>query len=302
MNYTLPPWLNPSAAQGYGELAGQASRAALSAQLQREKMSQEAAQFSVEAQQRSQQTAATMAARQQQIEQEHQMEQQKIAIEQQYKQQQISLQTQDMDLANKQFQAKTEEAAKKFTANQAFQKAVMPKDQGGEGLTTTQAALKYMSPYMTGTELGRLSALPGDFKPGNTFAIPNSPESLVQVSPTRWEKYASIPQAITNAPTALPVSDPQGNDVGHVIQIPGQKPIFRGKTGSGDDLETMLKKRQQEKGGGNVSTAVDKPKANEVTRITKNGGTAVFDATTKKFIRWVTPPPAAQPEAANATD
>jgi hypothetical protein len=256
-NYPIPPWLNPSAAQGYGALAGEASRAELSAEIQREKMSQEAAQSSIEMQQRSQEIAAANEAKKQQLDYEHQMEQQKNAIEQQYRQQQIGLQTQDLDLAKKQFQAKTEEASKKFTANQAFQKAVLPKEQGGEGLTPTQAALKYMSPYMTGTELGRLAALPGDFKPGNTFAIPNSPESLVQVSPTRWEKYATIPQTLTNAPTALPVSDPEGNDVGHVIQIPGQKPIFRGKTGSGDDIETILKKRQQEK---NKSTAVDTKK------------------------------------------
>ena len=255
-NYPIPPWLNPAAAQGYGELAGQASRAALSAEIAREKMSQEAAMTSIEMQQRSQQIAAANEAKKQQLDYEHQMEQQKIAIDQAYHQQQIGLQAQDLDLAQKQFQAKTNEAAKKFTANQAFQKAILPKDQGGEGLTTTQAALKYMAPYMTGTELGRLSALPGDFKPGNTFAIPNSPESLVQVSPTRWEKYATIPQTLTNAPTALPVSDPEGNDVGHVIQIPGQKPIFRGKTSSGDDIETILKKRQQAK---EKSTAVDKP-------------------------------------------
>ena len=254
-NYTLPQWLEPSAAQGYGELAGQAQRAALSAQLQREEMSQRAAQAGMEAQQRSQQTAAEMAARQQQLEQEHQMEQQKIAIDQAYKQQQVGLQAQDMDLAQKQFEAKTQEAAQKFTAHQAFQKAMIPKEQGGEGLTPTQAALKYMASSMTGTELGRLAALPGDFKPGNTFAIPNSSEGLVQAGPNRWEKYATIPQTLTNAPTALPVSDTEGNDVGHVIQIPGQKPIFRGKTSSGDSIETILKKRQQAKG--NVSTAVD---------------------------------------------
>ncbi len=256
-NYPIPPWLNPSAAQGYGEIAGQANRAALSAQLEREQLSQKAAQFSIEAQQRSEETAAANAARQQQLDVEHQMEQQKIAIEQSYKQQQVGLQAADLDLAQKQFQAKTDQASRQYTANQAFQKAILPKEQGGEGLSTTQAALKYMSPYMTGTELGRLAATPADFKPGNTFPIPNSPEGLVQVAPNRWVKYASTPQTLTEAPTALPVPDTEGNTVGHVIQLPGQKPIYREKTGTGDSIDEILKKRLQEK---NKSTTVDKPK------------------------------------------
>lgn len=258
-NYPLPPWLTPAAAQGYGELAGQASRAALSAQLEREQMSQKAAEFSVEAQQRSQETAAANAARQEQLNAEHQMEQQKIAIEQAYKQQQVALQAADLDLSQKQFQAKTEDAAKKFTANQAFQKAMLPKDQGGEGLTPTQAALKYISPTMTGTEVGRLAAMPADFKPGNTFAIPNSNEGLVQAGPNRWEKYASIPQTLTNAPPAIPQKDADGNTIGNIVQIPGNKPIFeKTATTSGSDLAALVKKRQEAQGKtGKESTAVD---------------------------------------------
>ena len=256
--YPIPPWLNPSTAQGYGEIAGQAARAALSAQLEREQLSQKAAEFSIEAQQRSQETAASNAARQEQLNQEHQVEQQKIAIEQAYKQQQIGLQTADLDLSQKQFQAKTDQAARQFTANQAFQKAITPKDQGGEGLSTTQAALKYMSPYMTGTELGRLAALPADFKPGNTFAIPGSSgESLVQVSPTRWEKYATIPQTVTDVPPAIPVPDAEGKTIGNVIQIPGQKPHYQTITSKGDDLNELIRKRQEAKAGGKTSTAVD---------------------------------------------
>lgn len=246
MNYPIPPWLTPQAAQGYGSLAGEASRSALSAQLQREEMSQRAAQFSIEAQQRSQQTAAEMQARQEQLNYEHQLEQQKIAMEQAYKQQQVGLQTADLDLANRQFDAKTQDAAKKFTANQAFQKAILPKDQGGEGLNPTQAALRYMAPYMTGTEVGRLAATPPDFKPGNTFPIPNSPEGLVQVAPNRWVKYATIPQTITNAPPAIPQTDAEGNVIGNIVQLPGEKPQYHANTSTGTDLASLIKKRQQE--------------------------------------------------------
>jgi len=261
-NYPIPPWLNPAAAQGYGSLVGEAQRTALSNQMQRDELSQRATQFAIESQQRAQETAAQNAARQEQLNYEHQLEQQKIAIDQAYKQQQVGLQAADLDLAQKQFEAKTQDAAKRFSANQAFQKAILPKDQGGEGLTTTQAALKYMAPYMTGTELGRLAALPGDFKPGNTFAIPGAAnESLVQVSPTRWEKYATIPQTITNPPTAIPVPDPEGNTIGHLIQIPGQKPIYERNTETGNDLASIVKKRQQEQSAPDKkSTAVDPSK------------------------------------------
>jgi hypothetical protein len=294
MPYPIPPWIDPSAAQGYGALAGEASRAALTAQLQRERMSQEAAQSSLEMQQRSQELAAANQAKQEQTAYDHQVDQQKNAIENAYRQQQIGLQTQDLDLAKKQFDAKTQDAAKRFTANQMFQKSMLPTDQGGEGLSATQAALKYMSPYMTGTELGRMAALPGDFKPGNTFSIPNaSNESLVQVAPNRWEKFATVPQAVTNAPTALSVTDTEGKDVGHIVQIPGQKPIFRGSTSSDNKISPQVQAAINKKLGippeqdKPVSTMVDKPKPakNEVIRVV-NGRAAVFDSSTKQFIRW----------------
>lgn len=258
-NYPIPPWLSPSAAQEYGALAGEASRANLSAELQRERMSQEATQFAIESQQRSQQTAAEMQARQEQLNYQHHLEQQKIAIENAYHQQQLGLQAADLDLAQKQFEAKSKDAANKFTANQAFQKAMLPPEQGGEGLSSTQAAIKYIAPYMTGTELARLTAIPTNFKPGATMAIPNSlNEQLVQVGPNRWEKSATIPQTVTNAPTVIPVPDTEGNNLGNVIQIPGQKPIFDKTTKSGEsELDTFLKNRLGKAPDKKVSTAVD---------------------------------------------
>src|ERR1700744_261925 len=173
-DYPLPPWLTPQAAQGWGELAGQAARARLNAGLERERMQQQSAQFAIEAVRRFQQAAAEAKARKEGLEYDHTMEQQKIAIDQQYKQQQLSIAQQDEQLAQQQFAQKTADAAKKFTANQSFQKAILPKEQGGEGLNATEAALKYMAPYMTGTEIGRLSAIPKDFKPGATAEIPNA--------------------------------------------------------------------------------------------------------------------------------
>jgi hypothetical protein len=260
-NYPIPPWLDPSAAQGYGALAQHASSIALDNQMQRDRLSQQAQEFAVDTQQRSQEIAAANAAKQEQLNYEHQLEQQKMQVDQAYKQQQIALDQQSQQLAEKQFAAKTQDAAAKFTANQNFQKAILPKEQGGEGLNAIQAALKYMSPHMTGTEVGRLAALPGDFKPGNTFAIPNaSSESLVQVAPNRWEKYATIPQTVTNVPAAIPVPDASGKTIGNVIQIPGEKPRYENLSSKGDDLDEMIKKRLDAKSGGKASTAVDTKK------------------------------------------
>jgi len=260
-NYPLPPWLSPSAAQGYGELAQHAQSIALDNQIQRDRLSQQASQFAVETQQRSQEIAAANAAKQEQLNYEHQLEQQKMQIEQQYKQQQIALQAQDLDLANKQFQAKTDEAAKKFTANQAFQKAMLPKDQGGEGMTAAAAALKYMSPYMTGTEVGRMAAIPGEFKPGATMAVPNGlNEQLVQVGPNHWVKSATIPKTTTNAPEPIEVTGKDGAVIGYwVIPPAGGAPHWQAKTGTDNGLQGAIDKRKQELAGGTkASTAVDK--------------------------------------------
>lgn len=265
MNYPLPPWLSPSAAQGYGELAQHAASIALDNQMQRDRLSQNAQQFAVETQQREQEIAAANAAKQEQLNYEHQLEQQKMQVEQQYKQQQVALQTQDLDLANRQFQAKTDEAAKKFTANQAFQKAMLPKDQGGEGLSAAQAALKYMSPYMTGTEVGRMAAIPGDFKPGAVMPIPNAlNEQLVQVGPNRWEKSATAPKSVTGTNvTTIPVTSPDGSVIGNyaINPVTGRADLIRPQTGTGTDLQSLVAARQKQLAGGTKpSTAVDKTK------------------------------------------
>lgn len=247
-DYPIPPWLTPQAAHGWGELAGQAARTRLNAELERERMQQQSAQFAIEASMKSQQAAQAAKAQQDAVVYDHMLEQQKIAIEQEYKKQQLSLSQQDEQLAQQQFALKTADAAKKFTANQQFQKAILPKEKGGEGLSATEASLKYMAPYMTGTEIGRLSAIPKDFKPGATAAIPNaSSEGLVQVAPNRWEKFATVPQTVTNAPTAIAVPDESGKTIGHIIQVPGEKPHYQAAGQTKTSPMDLLRERQQGK-------------------------------------------------------
>jgi hypothetical protein len=300
MNYTLPPWLNPSAALGYGELAGAASRAALTAQVERDRMNQEAAMKSVEMQQRSQQVAAENQANKEQLDYQHQMEQQKIAIEQAYHQQEIGLKQQDQDLAERQFQAQTQKAAQSYIGLQKFQQAILPKDQGGEGLSHQEAALKYLAQGMTADAAGRVALTPQPFVP-KVVSLPGPNGTTIdtlQTSPNSVSRIPSPPQSVTNAPTAIPMTDAEGNVTANAYQFPGQKPVIIRKQSDGNSADAILKKRLDERQGkatapGKLSTAVDSGKSGkgEVIRIV-NGKRAVFDSSTKQFIRWADKEPA----------
>lgn len=275
--YPLPPWLSPSASQGWGELEGQAARSRAQIQLERERLSQQAAQAAAESAQRSQEIAVSNKARQDQINYEHLMEQQKVAIDQAYKQQLVGLKQQDMDLADREFAKKTTDAAARFSANQAFQKALLPADQGGEGLDPQKAALKYIAPYMSGTEVGRLASVPGpfslgdaqdisgapgrkaietsrghyqvlnlpeDFQMGQPNTIPGIPgKQAVQTSRGHYQ-IIDVPSTVTNSPNALPVKGDDGETIGYITQIPGEKAHFSANRTSTSDLSSILKARQ----------------------------------------------------------
>lgn len=248
MDYPLPPWLTPQAAQGWGELAGQAARTRLNAQLEQQRMQQQSAQFAIEASQRSAQAAQENQMRQDALNYDHQVEQQKIAIEQNYKQQQLSLQQQDEQLAQQQFAAKTADAAKKFAAQQAFQKAILPKDQGGEGLPATEAALKYLSGSMTGTEVGRLAGQTGnkdEYSPGATMIVPGG-ATMINTGGKRWQVLPQAPPTITAPPEPMSVTNSAGKYIGDVIQLPGQKPVFHPTGNTKESPMDVLRERQQQ--------------------------------------------------------
>lgn len=272
-DYPIPPWLTPQAAQGWGALAGEAARSRLQATLEQDRMAQQSAQFAIESQQRSQQAAQENQMRQDALNYDHLVEQQKIAIDNAYKQQQLGLQKQDEELAQQQFQMKATDAARKYAATASFQKAILPKDQGGEGLSPTEAALKYMAPAMTGTEIGRLAAIPQNFKPGATFAIPDaSSEGLVQVAPNRWEKYATIPKTITNTPTATAVKDDDGKVIGHYVQLPGEKPHYQPATQTKTSPMEELRQREAQKNQGKDAKAAPKAQGGYKIGVVYKGG------------------------------
>lgn len=220
MEYPLPPWLSPSAAQGYGALYGEAQRAALSAQLARERMAQESAQAGMEAQARKEALAQQMQFRQQALQQEQMRQDQRIAIDQAYKEAEVGLRENALDTANRRLQMQADTAAKRFAATQNFQKAILPAEQGGEGLNPQQAALKYMAPYMTGDQVGRLSTAPGDFKIGAPLNIPGVPgKSAIETSRGHY-RIIDVPSTVTNMPDAVPVKGDDGT-IGYWVTPPG---------------------------------------------------------------------------------
>lgn len=247
-NYPIPQWITPNAALGYGELAGAASRAALNAQLSRERMAQESVQTAIEAQARSQQLAQQTALHQQELNRQHTLDQQRIAIDQAYKQQVIDLRGQDEALAQQEFIQKTKQAADRFTATQNFQKALLPTEQGGEGLSPDKAALKYISPYMTGDALGRLASSPGKFTLGAPVNIPGiDNKKALQTSPNHFQ-LIDTPVTSTNAPEAVPVEGDDGT-IGYWVTPPGGgKAHWTGRQKT-SGLEAAMKAYQAQKGG-----------------------------------------------------
>jgi hypothetical protein len=312
MNYPIPPWLSPNVAQGYGELAQRAASIGLENEMQKARLSQQAQQFAVETQQRSQQIAAENAARQEELAYQHQVEQTKMQVEQAYKQQQLALDTQAQGIATAQWQQKVQDSADKAAALRRAQKAASPKEMGGEGLSFPEAYLREVAPYMTGTEVGRLAMATGggSFTPGKVIPIPNSNDQLVQTGPHSFVKSARIPETMTAPPIMMSVTNAAGQYAGDLIQVPGQKPIWRSRpkltAQEEEDQASAARRAALTKASAPPSTTVDAkkptqtatnaPESNEVIRMTKTGRPAVFDSKTKKFLRWAGEEPAQPPD------
>jgi hypothetical protein len=301
-NYTLPQWLDPSAAQGYGALAGEASRAALTAQLQREKMAQDAAQSSMEMQQKSQQIAAENAQQQQQYQQsfqanqaalaqQHEVEQQKLAITNAYQQQQIALRNDAVNVQRDKLNNQIAQAAKQHDSIQKYQKSKLPIDQGGEGLTDEEAFSKYVLPGMSANEAGK-AITQSNFKPGTVIPIQGSEnQALVQVSPGH-NQVITLPQKDANIPSTVNIlRDDKGNIIQDEVIGPNGKRHYVTPHSSSSSIPTTVQEKINKAMGITpdqpVSTMVDNPKPakNEVIRVV-NGRAAVFDSSTKQFIRW----------------
>lgn len=250
MDYPLPPWLSPNAAQGWGGLALDAAKSRANIQMERDRLSQQAATASMEAQQRSQETAQANQAKAQQLDYEHTMEQQKIAIETQYKQQQIGLQTQDLELAQKKFDAQTQQAAQMALVQHTYAKRVA----AGED---PQKVIMELGPEMHLPPAALVQALKKPFSMGATVPVPGHPElDGVQTSPNNFRLIPKAPTIATNAPAAIPVPGENGEPIGHWVIPPGGGKAHwqvSQKTGGQAEMDALIKSH----GGGNSSTAVD---------------------------------------------
>lgn len=294
-DYPLPPWLSPAAAQGWGSLEAQAVHTRVQAGLERDRMAQQSTMASIEAQQRQEQLgqevqlkqqqlaqsaqqaaaqlAATAKAHEETLQQQALIQGQRIAIDQAYKTSQLSLAQQRNDISQKTFDAKTKDAADRFAATQTFQKSMLPPEEGGEGLSAEKAALKYMAPYMTGTEVGRLSAQPGPFTMGAPVAIPGLPnKTAVQTSRDHFQ-IMDAPNTATNAPGAIPVPGDSGT-IGYWVTPPGGgkaqwQPVQ--KT-SDTDLAGLVAAKKAEAGKTNAPVAAPKAEGGYKLGVVYKGG------------------------------
>lgn len=268
-NYPIPSWLGPQAALGWGALAGEAARARATQEIERDRLAQQSAQFAIESQQRAQQLNEEMKARQDALNYQHLLQSQKIAIDQAYKQQMLGLDEQRIDLAQKNFESKTADAARKFAATQAFQKAMLPPEQGGEGLDATRAALKYLAPYMTADSVSRTASSSSPFKITPPSPLPGHPgKESVQTGPHRFQIIDAPPDS-TAAPVTQSVTNSAGSYLGDRVIFPDTgkvvwKPHTQSK-GSGTDLESLVRARLQ------AQTATSYKTKDDVVSAYKNG-------------------------------
>ena len=246
----MPNWIGTQAALGWGELAGQAAARRQQAYLEQQRMSQEAAQAAADAQikqaqlaQAHQQAQAEFAAKfqagQEQLQKENLMEQQKIAIDQAYKQTVTGLRQQDLDLAQKEFDAKAQHAAQIYAAGQRAQKAILPKEQGGEGLSPEQAYLREFSGLMTPDAAASLAQKATPFIPKS---IEIDGQKYYEDRPEHYvpEKLKPDP----NAPRQIP------GEGGHWERNPDTGVLHWVPQKESSGLEEMIQKYEGSKGKG----------------------------------------------------
>jgi hypothetical protein len=108
----IPPWLNPSAAQGWGQLALEASKVGQQGAIASAQMAQEAQRLN----QQYQLAQQDHQFKQQQMEKDRLQEEARLAIEKSYKEQVIGLQEQELKTKQQELELKTRRAAQQYSA------------------------------------------------------------------------------------------------------------------------------------------------------------------------------------------
>lgn len=285
VDYPIPPWLTPQAAQGYGELAGAAHRAALQAKLEREKMAQQAAQAAMQMQARQQELAANMQARAEAMRSEAMREDQKLRIEKAYKDSVLGIQQQELDIRQKTAEHSIKQAAASFAAKQEAGRRIA----AGED---PQKVWMELGPTMgiTGNAMANLSKKP--FEMGSASDIEGLPGfKQIQTGP-ETRRIVRLPPNLEGMNTTPTPVVANGKVIGYNIpRIPGT--TFRGAPKE-NKMDALLQQAAATKGG---SPAVQSPTAAAAEAIRMVGDRrAAFDAQTKNFIRWLDPEPELEEE------
>jgi hypothetical protein len=276
---TLPPWLTPQAAQGYGDLAAEGFKTGATIANERARLAQEAAQHGMEMQQRQQEFQQKTAAEQEAAQQAGLVEQQKIQIDKATKDAELGLRQQDLALKQKDFEQQTQQAA----ALSAVQQQATKRIAAGED---PQKVWMELGPQMNMTSAALSKLITPPFKPGTAAQIPNDPtHQLIQTGPNAWHVTAIPSNVATNAPDEMPRTG------GRWEKNPGtgkfQWVADKKKTG----VEAAMDAYRASKGGTKTNTPAAKDLGtNEVIKVTKDGRKAVFDSKSKEFVRWADAP------------
>lgn len=294
VSYPLPPWLNradPAAEFAASFRQTQGIRAQL--QMEQARLQQSAIQ-----------SAQQAAARAQEQEQRQALEQQQIAMEKAKNDAMIGLKRQELEQSQQQITMAAQQAAQKFAATQAFQKEV------GDG-TDPQAVSRAMLKY--GAAMGAPGAAMSAAmraRPPQAASVPESVkiggEDFIPQQTSTGTRYQQIRHAAPAKPDIEArmvrmdqlreterrrdkLEAEQEKDVIGKLATEGEattptrkaaKAAYQARAKTIKDLDQQIQQLQSRTTG----TGSTNPK--EVTRRTKDGRLAVFDADTKRFIRY----------------
>lgn len=223
------------------------------------------------------QTELEHSIRQQQLQQEAMMNEHKLAIEREYRTGSIALEREQLNEKAAEFQTKTQQAAAKATAMAQYQQelAVAPDEESRLGV-----ARKWF-PVIGATPTSSVSLF-RQVKPEFPYKVVGggiakltekgvedvTPPSLRRASPVVLGDIADLRKKIANTENAIATGD--------VDEDVGKKLL--------EDYNAQLEAKKAEVQGTKPET--EKRSAKEVTRKTKDGRLAVFDADTKEFLRY----------------
>lgn len=281
MPYPLPSWLNQPT-----DTAGEFTRGlSLGATI-----AQESNRLQMQAQAQEMEAAVTA----ERLKRESLRQQQELEMRKAYQQAMVGLRQSQLENAAKVTALKTTQAAQRFAAQKKYQDLV------AGGMDAAQAALQ-LGPEL-GLSMGGMGSLARAVKPAPSVAEPtvrtfgkSGAEFLEVPHPGGWKQYMPIRDeaAMSNAERGQILRELNTEEKGITENYAGDITKYKPKNKASEDQWNADKRRLREikeqkqellpaLRGGNVPRGTK----GEVVRTTKEGRKAVFDAETKKFLRY----------------